>query len=406
MTKATTRNQDEFNLESSFINFFEQLPDPRVVGRCRHSLVDIVVISICALLCGAESWVDIEQFGNEKKNWLKKFLSLQNGIPSHDTFARVFSLLKPEAFETLFFQWARGIAENLTPVDSTHHDERLCIDGKSISGTAGVFNGGAAHHALHLVSVYSFSNGLVLGQHKAKSSGSAESEAVLECLESLNIRGALISVDAANSQRKLMQYIRTEKAHYVIPLKSSAKKYLLKQLEFHRPRCTDHAIEQEHSHGREEKRECRIYKPVKFDEQFKQSWQDVQTVIELTRTRKAPEPIYNIRKDAPDPSHVLRESVETMFYISSKKLSASQAIARIREHWSIENQLHWSLDVAFGEDDWKVRNKKAAQTLALVRKIAFNLVKSSPSPGSMRIKIKRAGWNQNFLETLMFKPTF
>lgn len=391
------------SLKSSLIYFFEQLPDPRVEGRCKHELIDIVVISICALLCGAESWVEIAEFGRQRIGWFKKYLKLDNGIPSHDTFARVFSLLKPEAFEKLFFEWANLIKQQSGSTvqysDLNSGSEQLCVDGKSISGTAGHNSGNSA---LHLVSVYSHSTGLVLGQAYSKASGSGESSAVLECLESLDIQGALVSADAANATKKVTNFIREKKADYLVPLKSHAKKYLVQRLELNNPKPLSIAEQKQtkaQAHGRYERRRCKVFSADKLGIDFKNNWMDVCSVIEITRTRK----VSDLSNYALKP---IKTTIETMYYISSRNLDAFEAMTCIRDHWSIENQLHWNLDVSFREDDWKIIDKKAARTLALVRKIAFNLLKSSNDSGSMKVKIKRAAWNQKYLEQLLFKHPF
>lgn len=382
------------SLESSLVTFLKELPDPRVEGRCKHQLLDVVVISVCALLCGAESWVEIAEFGRQRFKWFKRYLNLKNGIPSHDTFARVFNLLEPKYFEKLFSQWADLIRGSLNKSRPKQH---LCVDGKSISGTAGHQSGNSA---LHLVSVYCHSTGLVLSQIQGIA-GHAESHAVLECLSSLDIRGALISADAANATRKVTGLIREKKAHYLVPLKGVPKNSLVKQLTENRTRALSSAEEKQTAHGRLEKRECRVFSATKLSEEFKTSWIDVQSILEITRTRKLRDYSNNAYTSGP-----IKTTIETMYYISSRRFTAAEALNRIREHWSIENQLHWQLDVSFREDEWQVRDKKAARTLALVRKMAFNLVKAFRDTGSVRVKMKRAAWSQDYLEKIVFNPQF
>jgi predicted transposase YbfD/YdcC len=386
------KSQTHSPLKGSLLLLFDQLPDPRVEGRCKHRLLDVIVISVCALLCGAESWVEIAEFGRQRFEWFRRFLKLENGIPSHDTFARVFSLIRPEAFERLFVCWSRRVQNTLSP-DSKVKKEHLCVDGKSISGTA-THRGGSA---LHLVSIYNHSSGLVLGQKRASMAGHAESHAVLECLEWLDIQGAVVSADAGGATRRLVRKIREKKADYLVPAKGGLRKYLLGQLEEVRPAVLSQAIEEEHAHGRVEKRECKVYSSAKLSKIFKNNWSDVKSIVEITRTRTVVD--FSLGEHEPT-----KTSTDTVFYISSSKLGARAFNTQIREHWGIENQLHWSLDVAFREDAWKVRDKKAARTLALVRKMAFNLLKASPSEGSVRTKMKRAAWNQNSLEEIMLSP--
>lgn len=391
-------------IQSSLITFLRELPDPRVQGRCKHRLIDVVVISVCALLCGAESWVEIAEFGRSRMDWFKRYLSLDHGIPSHDTFARVFSLLRVDVFEKLFWEWSSSVSEALLrradPKNvEQRRQEHLCVDGKSLCGTAGPRRGNSA---LHLVSLYSHDSGVVLGQLKANAAGS-ESHTVLECLEQLDIEGALISADAASATKNVTRLIRLKKADYLIPLKSGARKSLLRTLfpenqPAPRPLAAARQEEESHHHGRIEKRECRVFSAARMPDRFNKTWADVQSIIEITRTRSRAD--YSCRAQAPG---AFKTTIETVYYISSKKgIKAQEAISLTRAHWSIENQLHWQLDVSFREDDWKVRDQKAARSLALVRKMAFNLVKANSETGSVRVKMKRAAWNPSFLEKVVF----
>lgn len=391
------------SVKSSLITFLKKLPDPRVEGRCKHKLVDVAVISVCALLCGAETWVEIAEFGKQRFDWFKRYLKLQNGIPSHDTFARVFSLLKADAFEQLFSEWASLIALSLNSncgekdKNKNKQQEHLCIDGKSISGTAG---GRRGNCALHLVSLYSHDSGLVLGQLKAESAG-GESCTVLECLELLDIEGALVSADAASATKKITRTIREMKADYLIPLKSSSRKYLVNQLQANSLKPIGSALEEQRHHGRTERRECKVFAASKMGEKFRQTWQDVQSVVEITRERTRADYSNNAAERGG-----IKTTLETTYYISSQNIKPTQAITLIKEHWSIENQLHWQLDVSLREDDWRSRDKKAARSLAVVRKMAFNLLKANPEKASLRVKMKRAAWNQNYLEKIVFNPNF
>lgn len=394
------------SLQGSLVSFLKVLPDPRVQGRCKHRIIDIAVVSVCALLCGAESWTEIEEFGRQRESWFKNYLALENGIPSHDTFARVFHLLEPRAFESLFSDWAQQVALRRQLEISRSDQQRICIDGKSVAGTSiGPMNSGAKNRALHLVNVFSSSSGLVLMQRQSRSSGWSESDAVLECLDELDLRGALISVDAASAVKKVTDKIRDKKGHYLIPLKGHRMRDLELELGNQNQnqnqkraktkfKTLSSGIQKEQSHGRQESRACQVYSAEKLSRKLKTQWKDIKSIAILTRTRET------VNHQSPAEPRITEEQV---YYASSKKLTAMQAIEQTREHWSVENHLHWRLDISFREDDWMIKDKKASRTLALVRKIAFNLIQLSDAPGSMRVKMKRAAWNPNYLEELILK---
>ncbi len=386
---------------------FVEIADPRVTARCDHPLINIIVISVCAVLCGAEAVVEIEEFGEQRRQWFEKFLDLTNGIPSHDTITRVFSLMAPRVFEEAFYNWVKETFAAYTKL------KRLSIDGKSVNGTKKSFTAG--NRALLLVNVYSHELGLVLCQTRAKSSGSGESSGALEMLKLIDPEGALISVDAGLSTRRVTQEIRAQKADYIVPIKGNQRPSVKEIKQLFRQATSKQkernlAETSEKIHGRKEVRQCCVLPCGSASEMFKKQWRDVRTIGFIRRKRSTKDTRFTVQQTDSDGKQFYRlnkskikTSEQLVYFVSSKKLKAKEAMHMLREHWEIENKLHWSLDVSFGEDRCRVREKTAAQNLALVRKIAFNIIQADTTKGSKKVKMKRAAWNPQYLETLLFE---
>jgi predicted transposase YbfD/YdcC len=388
-------------LQEIFLMYFDSIEDPRVQGRCEHKLIDIIAIAACAVLCGAESFVEIEEFGIQRENWLRSLLELPSGIPSHDTFARVLSLLDSEALEKAFTEWAKDIQLELIEGSTSR---RLSLDGKSVKGTERQFN--ASTRPLVLVNVYCHESGLSLGQKQAPSSGNAEVAPALECLDALNLEGTLVSADAGLGRPAVVKKIRSKKGHYLVPIKANSRCYFdeVEGLFSRTKRYAKRGSQEEQSHGRLEQRKVKIIdSPLKkLTHEFAERFPDAKVLIAITRSRSVKDLRYSIGyKQNPNHQKMREERFETVYYISSKKMNAAQAFREIREHWAIENQLHWGLDVTFLEDSARVRHKIAARNLALLRKMAFNLIQKCPEKGSRRVKMKRAAWNEAYLEKLL-----
>lgn len=387
-------------------SYFTVIPDPRVEGRCKHLLMDIIVISVCAMLCGAESCIEMAEFGRQKEAWLRKFLTLPHGIPSHDTIGRVFALMEADKFEKAFFEWASSLLKG-TP-------KRICMDGKAVAGTCKSFNQGKS--PLHLVNVYSEEDRMVLGQAKPNGSGCVESGSVVALLDYINIGGCLVSVDAASSWPKVTDKIVKVGGDYLIPIKRN-QKGTLQELEIFFSKISQErskdliafAESEEKSHGRKEIRSCALAKGDPFSQELRQRWQNLKSVFRVIRQREEKDKRYFIQQTGNDGKQFYtknqestKKSEETVYFLSSRDLTATEALLHVRKHWAIENQLHWSLDVIFSEDAWRVREKRAARNMALIRKMAFNLIKKCPQKGSQRVKMKRAAWNNDYLEQLLF----
>ena len=364
----------------SLVTHFQALEDPRLERSRLHNLLDIVAITICAVIGGADSWVDVEKYGQAKQDWLRRFLKLPNGIPSHDTFGRVFAAIVPEQFQTCFAGWVQEMAGQLGLT-------QIAIDGKTLRGSHDRANGKAA---LHLVSAWAVENHLTLGQ-EAVDSKSNEITAIPKLLELLDLEGALVTIDARGCQKEIAEQVVKQGGDYVLTVKENQPKLYeeigrLEQaaLEQDYTGASSHCAE-EQGHGRQELRACWVLTDLEELAERAQ-WPGLQSVIVVVRDRTVGE----------------RNSCEKHYYISSRKLSAKRFLEVIRGHWGIENSLHWVLDVAVDEDQSRVRKDHGPENVALVRRLALSMLKAEGSKGSIRGKRLIAGWNNDFMEKLLF----
>ena len=352
--------------------YFGKIKDPRINRKKKHLLIDIIVLSVIAVICGAESWDSIEEFGNSRKDFLKKILDLPNGIPSHDTINRVFSLIKPEQFEEIFCRWTDSIRERGI------NAEVLSIDGKTVRGSKDSYHN---KPPLHLVSVWANTNGITLGQRKVEGKTN-EITAIPELLDMIDIKGCIVTIDALGTQRKIAEKIVNHGAEYILALKGNHE-YLKEDVESLCNRISadsnDKTIEK--SHGRIETRTCHVFSQIDLLEN-KAQWENFKSVIRIEATREI--------KD--------KQSNETRYYISSLKEDAKNFNQFIRKHWGIENSLHWTLDMVFREDEQRKRQGYAAENFAVVRKVALNLLKKEDSKKmSLVTKRLKAAWDFSFL---------
>lgn len=364
---------------------FGDLEDPRIERTRRHELLDILTIAICGVICGADSWVDVELFGKSKREWLAKFLKLPNGIPSHDTFGRVFSRLDPDKFQSCFMDWVAAISQ-------ITQGEVIAVDGKTVRGSHDRANG---KDAIHMVSAWASANHLVLGQIKVDDK-SNEITAIPELLEMLELSGCIITIDAMGCQTEIAQQIISKGADYVLALKENqGRLYDGVKDSF---ACGDRSgfADVEHDyyevvnkgHGRIETRRCwsiSAHEELDYVDEYK-LWPGLSSVVMVKSERKVGEKV----------------SVETRYYISSLKGSARKLLEASRTHWGIENCVHWILDVAFDEDRSRVRTDHAPHNLAIIRHIALNLLKrETTSKGGVKARRKRAGWDEDYLITVL-----
>ena len=359
-------------MKTSLHDYFSQLPDPRIHRNKKHLLIDIIVLSVIAVLCGAESWNSIEMFGNSKKEFLAKILKLPHGIPSHDTINRVFSLINPGKFEQLFVQWAQSLRDtNIT-------GEVIAVDGKTMRGSKDSYH---EKSAIHIVSAWANSNQLVLGQVKTDEK-SNEITAIPELLDMLDIEECIVTIDAMGTQKKIAETIIDKQADYIFALKGN-QGYLKEDVQNtfirQQPDSTDETVDK--GHGRLETRKCEVINKLDFLDE-KEQWTGLKSLARITAKRETNG----------------KETSEIRLYISSVEADAKSFNSFIRQHWGVENSLHWTLDVTFREDAQRKRNGHAANNFALVEKIALNLLKTEDSK-NISVKSKRllAAWDNEFL---------
>lgn len=357
--------------------YFADLPDPRRETRNKlHKLEDIVMLTLCAIISGFEDWVAIEDFGNEHEPWLRTFLELPSGIPSHDTLSSVMGRIDKEAFSRAFNAW---VSQALPSLAGKH----IAIDGKTLRGSANEGKG-----AVHLMSAFASDARLVLAT-EAVVGKSNEITAIPELLEQLNLSGALVSIDAMGCQKSIAKEIVDRGANYVLALKENHPR-LHENIQLWLDDCDAQGYVRqvqsvEKDHGRIETRRVAVSTELDWLEERTQ-WAGLQAVAMVESTRE-------VRG---------KTSVERRYYLSSVREPEHIAHA-IRQHWSIENQQHWVLDVQFSEDASRARKDHSAANLALVRRAALNLIRANDdSPKSVRRKKNRASYNQAYREQLLF----
>ena len=362
-------------------HYFADLTDPRVNRTRRHKLIDILVIGICTVICGGDDYPAMEEFGKAKEEWFQTFLELPNGIPSHDTFWRVFGALDPEQFQVCFLSWMNAISSKTS-------GEIIALDGKQLRRSHDKNEGKAA---IHMVSAWATTNRLVLGQVKVDEK-SNEITAIPELLRCLDIDGCLITIDAMGCQVDIANLIIEKEADYLFSLKGNQSNLhddvvlLFDDLE----ESNFSAYEYEHEktvdkgHGRIEIRQCwtiadpELIRFLRGADRFR----NLQTVLKVRAKRYIGD----------------EHSVEDRYFISSAVANAAEALQATRTHWQVENSLHWVLDIAFREDESRIRKGNGAQNFAVLRHIALNALKQEKT-AKVGIKNKRlkAGWDQSYL---------
>ena len=362
-----------------FYRHFGSVPDPRVQARSDHKLLEIIAISILAVICGADGWDEIAAFGRYKEDWLRTFLALPSGIPSADTFRRVLSALDPAAFRQAFVGWMQGL------VGSTE-GKLVAIDGKTARRS---FDRAARKSPLHLVSAWVRDNQLALGQ-VATEEKSNEITAIPALLGLLDLRGAIVTLDAMGTQKEIAKAIVEKDADYILALKGNQGDLHAEVTEFFAGAGTERFQNVPHTfhetrneaHGRREVR--RTWSSTDLSTIAEASkWASLKSITMIERTREV---------DG-------ETEMERHYYISSRPRAGARWLSeRIRGHWSIENQCHWSLDVAFREDESRIRTDHGPENFGLLRKIALNLVKQERSR-KMGIAASRkfAGWDNDYL---------
>lgn len=370
-------------MDSAFlVDHFRSLTDPRMDRQKRHALMDILFISVCATICGATSFVDMEDFGNAKVEWFAERLDLENGIPSHDTFRRVFSLIDSGQFQRCFIAWTQSISQSVC-------GDIIAFDGKTLRHS---FDTATGLSAIHVLNAWSCANDFCLAQMKVDGK-SNEITAMPALMKLMDITGSVVTADALNCQREIASQIIEGGGDYVLAVKSNQPSLhedvklffedgLLEGFDV----PYDFWEHDDWGHGRTENRKCWSVGVEHLDWfTHTQEWRGLASIVCVLSTRRL--------QDA--------ESVEARYFISS--LSSVTTIAKsIRHHWNIENKLHWVMDMDFGEDSCRARTDHAPENLALLRQIAHNLIKQEPSASfSVRRKINKASWDNHFLARIL-----
>jgi predicted transposase YbfD/YdcC len=374
--------------QSPLVAALAVVPDPRrQCKNLRHPLVDVLVVGFCGVLCGCEDFVELETFGRKKEDFFRRFLQLPEGIPSHDTFRRVFQAVCPEALQRCLIQWLRGMRQAAPAAG-----EVVAIDGKTLRRT---FGRAQPLGALHLVSAWASANGLTLGQ-VAVDAKSNEITAIPRLIELLDLKGCVVTIDAAGCQKDIAARIVAKEADYVLALKGNqptlyeqVSDYFLEQLEKEGPdRKLRHHREVEEGHGRSETRETFVV-PASKEMVASGAWLGLATVVLVIRrcvdhaTGKA--------------------SDEVRYFISSLPAKVKRLAGAVRQHWGIENGLHWVLDVAFNEDRMRQRDRSGIENLALLNRLAVSLLRQDKTvKAGIKCKRKAAGWDDDYLLHLLF----
>jgi predicted transposase YbfD/YdcC len=357
---------------------FSSLNDPRMSGKVRHKLIDIITITICAVISGADTWTDIEEYGKAKYDWLKDFLELPSGIPSHDTFGNVFAVLSVSEFENCFLSWVRSVFE-------VTEGNLIAIDGKTLCNS---YDRSSKKAAIHMVSAWASENRVVLGQVKTDEH-SNEITAIPELLKMLDIHGCIVTIDAMGTQKEIASRITDRGGDYVLALKGNQKNLYedvklffedamerqFKEVSYDRYKTV------EKDHGRIETREYHITSDI--DWLFgMENWKNLKSIGMVKSERDIEGKV----------------STEMRYYITSLGSDAEKFGRAVRGHWGIENSVHWVLDVAFQEDQCRIRNGHAAENLAIIRHIALNLLRHEQSlKKGIAVRRHRAGWDNDYL---------
>ncbi|MDA0265154.1 MAG: ISAs1 family transposase [Chloroflexi bacterium] len=362
----------------SITSYFSSLEDPRSDHTRRHKLIDIVTIAICGVICGADSWVDLEIFGKSKVGWLKGFLELPGGIPSHDTFGRVFSLLDSQQFRDCFSAWVQAVS-------ALNQGQVIAIDGKTVRRS---HDKSLGRSAIHMVSAWASENRLVLGQTKVAEK-SNEITAIPELLALLDVSGCIVTTDAMGCQKEIASLIIEDSGDYVLALKENQGQLYQEVKELFEDEDLVAQVGDFHQtvnkgHGRLERRRCWGIADRECLSFLNSSgaWRGLRSVAKVTGERRIGGKV----------------SIESRYFISSLPGDAKQLLWAVREHWGIENSLHWVLDIAFREDESRVRKGHGPENLATMRHMALNMIRrETSSKGGVKARRLRAGWDEDYL---------
>jgi len=356
---------------------FAELRDPRIDRSKRHTLVNVLVMALSATIAGAEGWDDLVDFCEARRKWLEGFLDLPHGIPSADTFRRIFERLDPKAFQRCFVDFVSALAHDVT-------GEVVAIDGKTLRG---LVEKAGRMSQLHLVHVWATEQKLLLAQ-QAVDGASGEMAAIPKLLELLDLEGAIVTTDANGCTAPVTRAIIQAKADYVLAVKGNRGRFYEHVVNAFAKATSAAGVRThgrvEEGHGRKETRIVSVLEPEDWPWKTKNNgeWAGLRTAVRIERTRAGGD----------------EATKETHYYVSSLRPDAQPIASAIRDHWDVENGLHWSLDVAFGDDDRKIRNATSAENLATIARMAFTLVKRDPArKRGVAASRKKAGWDSDYL---------
>lgn len=365
--------------ESGFFDFFKEIPDHRIERRKLHSVSEILLLTFCGVISGCDSWEDIEGFGKIKLEYLRRYFRYEHGAPSDDTLRRFFRVLEPDVFEACFIKWVKSFQLDL--------DKKIiAVDGKTSRRS---FDGES--RPMHLVSAFASELGIVLGQLKTEEK-SNEITAIPELLDLLDIAKAVVTIDAMGCQSKIVEKIVDKEADYLIGLKGNQGTLNddVRLLFEAKPQGSVFQNDEEHDkgHGRLETRRCTVTEDINWLKEKHPQWKSFRSVIEIESLREIKGKV----------------TVEKRYYISSLTAKPKAILNVVRQHWGVENKLHWVLDITFGDDQSRIRKGNAPRNMALVKKTVLNLLnivkKASPRLSLKRMR-KMAGWDNLFLEKVL-----
>jgi predicted transposase YbfD/YdcC len=365
-----------FDGKLDFLVYFADLPDPRQALKVLYPLDEVLLVTLCAIICGADGWVSVALFGKTKLNFLRRFLPFANGVPSHDQFGLIFGALDAAAFQKCFIAWAQALSGAIEGV--------VAVDGKTLRRS---FDRAGKRGALHMISAWSSSQKLVLGT-SAVDEKSNEITAIPELLDLLAIKGAIVTIDAMGCQRNIAAKIIDKGADYVLGLKGNQGSLRTDvELLFDEQMARDFkyittskAKQTDTGHGRIETREVFATADISWLKEH-HNWKGLKTIVMVHSTRETDKGVKRERR----------------FYISSLPADAEKLAATIRAHWGVENSLHWVLDVNFRDDDCRIRKKNAPANFTTIKRATVNAIKKAPSRESIKSKRLLAGWDNDFL---------
>lgn len=362
-----------------FIDFFKEIPDHRVDRRKLHSVEEILLVTFCGMIAGCDSWDDLELFGKTKIDYLKRYFPYENGIPSDDTLRRFFRVLDPKIFESCFIKWVESFQIDLA-------GKVVAVDGKTSCCS---FDGNSK--PMHLVSAFVSELGITLGQLKTEDK-SNEITAIPELLELLDITGSIVTIDAMGCQTKIVEKITDKGADYLIGLKGNQGTLnedvrLFFENGIHKAKFFT-TSKSDKGHGRIETRACSVSEDIDWLKRLHPKWKKLKSVIEIKSKREIKGKI----------------ATETRYYISSLQAHPDKILSVVRQHWGVENKLHWVLDVSFNDDQCRIRKGNAPRNIAIIKKTVLNLlqiIKKDMPRVSLKAMRKLAGWDYNFMDSVL-----